>query len=318
MSLVLFNIGWMERYRGQTKSDRIFNGGRYVQENEIGGEVGNFEPANGRCYGYVRTQSGGPINMKRLGARAEADYADDVTVVFTATPPEGGGRVVGWYRNARVWRERRRRTDYDIRFVAEASEMGCELLNDEDRVFRVRRTGPKGTFVMGRSNVRYTDKPEAEPFVRRLREYIEDPDNWPPRTPGSAPRQSDPALRAKVEQAAIDHVTSHWPYPGYDWQSVERENKGWDLEFTRGARTLLVEVKGCSGAAGTVELTPNEYAAMCKHRYEYKLAIVTRALEDPRLSIISFNGSDETWRDQHEREVRLEPRTGVRVHGHPG
>ena len=313
MSLVLFNVGWMKHYRGQTESDRISNGGLYVQEHEIGGEVRNFEPANRRCYGYVRTQGGGQMNMKRLGAKADADYADNVTVVFTATPPEGGRLVVGWYRNARVWREGKKRAHYDIHFVCEAPQKSCWLLDPDNRVFPVPRTGP---FVMGRTNVRYTDEPKAKPFVRKLHKYMEDPDNWPPQTPGGAPRQSDPALRAKVEKAAIDHVTSHWPYPGYDWQSVERENKGWDLEFTRGARKLLVEVKGCSGAVGTVELTPNEYKAMCKHRYVYKLAIVTRALGDPRLSIISFNGSDKTWRDQHEREVRLEPLTGVRVHGH--
>ena len=53
MPLVLFNIGWMKHYRGQTSSDRIFNGGRYVEENETGSEVRNFEPLDGQCYGYV-------------------------------------------------------------------------------------------------------------------------------------------------------------------------------------------------------------------------------------------------------------------------
>ena len=258
--------------------------------------------------------------MKRLGARVDADYADDVTVVFTATPPEGGNRVVGWYRNARVWRERQV-NQCGIHYRAEVRQEDCHPLEPLNRVFRVPRgRTAEGEFVPGRY-VGYTNERQAEAFVRKLHEYIEDPDNWdnwPRRTPGGAPRQSDPALRAKVEQAAVDHVTNHWPYPGYEWQSVEEENKGWDLEFTRGACTLLVEVKGRSGDVGTVELTPNEYAAMCRHRYKYKLAIVTRALEDPRLSIISFNGSDETWRDQHEREVRLEPRMGVRVHGHSG
>ena len=164
------------------------------------------------------------------------------------------------------------------------------------------------------SNIRYTDKPEAEPFVGRLREYIEDPFNWPRRWPGIAPRQPDPEHRAKVERAAVAHVVDHYS-PHYDWVSVEQENKGWDLEFTQGEIRLLVEVKGCSGAVGTVELTPNEYSAMRNRLYhdEYRLAIVTRALEDPRLSIINFNGSDKIWRDQHEREVRLEPRVGVRV-----
>ena len=30
MAIVLFNIGWMNRYRGQTRSDRIINGGSFV------------------------------------------------------------------------------------------------------------------------------------------------------------------------------------------------------------------------------------------------------------------------------------------------
>ena len=323
-SLVLFNIGWMKRYRGLTESDRIFNGGRYVQENEIGDEVRNFEPAMGRLYGYVPTQDGSNINMTRLGVDADAEYADDVTVVFTATPPEGGNVVVGWYRNARVWREPRRRDEYDIHFVAEARQKDCELLKVDDRVFPVPRTrrGDGDAFVMGRTPVRYTDKPNAKPFLRRLNQYMESYMESPPtadeperrrRRRRDAPRQSDPLLRAKVEKAAIEHVTRH--YSGYECQSVERENKGWDLEFTRGARKLLVEVKGCSGDLGHVELTPNEYRAMrdrrCRHAY--RLAIVTRALEAPRLSIISFNGSDKTWRDQDDREVRLEERTGVRV-----
>ena len=134
-------------------------------------------------------------------------------------------------------------------------------------------------------------------------------------TPLGAPRQCDPGLRAKVEKAAVRHVIDHWPYPGYECVSVESDNKGWDLEFTRGARTLLVEVKGRSGDIAQVELTPNEYAAMCSrhHRDMYRLAIVTRALVAPRLSIIRFNGSDETWRDQDDREVCPEERTGVIV-----
>ena len=70
MSLVLFNIGWMNHYRGQTPSDGIFNGGSYVAEHDTGHEVRNFEPANGSCYGYVRAPRG-KINMMRLGAGAE-------------------------------------------------------------------------------------------------------------------------------------------------------------------------------------------------------------------------------------------------------
>ena len=314
MPLVLFNIGWMKHYQGQTPFDRISKGGRFVQKNKIGGEVRNFEPVDGWCYGYVRVPGGGNVKLTRLDPGSNPEYADDVTVVFTATRPKGGRVVVGWYRHARVWHRPMRRGEYDIKVVAQAKQENCRLLNVDDRVFPVPSAGPGVAFGMGTSNIRYTDEPRAKPFVRRLREYIEDPDNWPRRSPGSTPRQPDPEHRAKVERAAVAHVIDHYS-PRYDCVSVERENKGWDLEFTQGETRLLVEVKGCSGAVGTVELTPNEYAAMRNRRYrdEYRLAIVTRALEDPRLSIISFNGSDKTWRDQHDREVCLEPRLGVRV-----
>ena len=134
------------------------------------------------------------------------------------------------------------------------------------------------------------------------------------RARGGVSRQSDPYRRAMVEKAAIKCVKDCYKALGYECVSVKSENKGWDLEFTRFAVNLLVEVKGCSGAAGQVELTPNEYAAMRDRRRDaYRLAVVTCALDKPRLLIVSFNGSDKTWRDQYNREVCLDEQKGVRV-----
>ena len=103
--IVLFNIGWMKHYCGQTTDDKLINGGAYVQKNEEGGEVWNFLPTKGMCYGYVRSSRGGLLDIARVGATADAQYADKVTVVFTATRPGGGRVVAGWYHNARVWRK---------------------------------------------------------------------------------------------------------------------------------------------------------------------------------------------------------------------
>ena len=58
MPLVLFNTGWMKHYRGLTPSDQVFNGGSYVEENETGSEIRNFEPLQGRCYGYASPRGG--------------------------------------------------------------------------------------------------------------------------------------------------------------------------------------------------------------------------------------------------------------------
>ena len=172
MPLVLFHGGWMRLYRGQTPSDPIVRGGRHVEEYGHGYEVENFLPLDSRCYAHVNNNS---IDLTSLdsGVEAGAEYLDGVTVVFVATQPEGGRVVVGWYRNARVWREPRPRPEpgHDYYF-AEAEEEDCTLLNVDEREFEVPGARD-GVFGMGRANIRYTNEDRAAPFVRRLREYIE-------------------------------------------------------------------------------------------------------------------------------------------------
>ena len=319
MPLILFNIGWMKHYRGQRASDRIFNGGKYVQENETGGEVKNFLPVDSYCYGYVQPPGKNHnIDLEKVGGDSNADYVDNVTVVFTATPPSGGRRVVGWFKNARVWRDEQRHRGRT--YFARSETHNCTLLDIDDRIFYVPRSSPKrGIWGMGQRNVRYVrERDEEHEFIINLQEYIENPENVIiPDNPGGAPQQPDPDRRAQVELAAVQYVIAH--YEGYNFQceSVEKDNKGWDLEVRRGVVELLVEVKGCSGASGQVELTPNEYSAMTNRRYreKYRLAIVTRALDDQhrRLSIVSYNGSDETWRDQDGHKVTMKERTGARI-----
>ena len=182
MPLILFNIGWMQHYRGQTPDDSIHGGGGYVDEHAHGSEVENFLPIGGWYHGYGKPpKSSGVINLKRVdpGMGDAAEYLDGVTVVFVAARPEGGRVVVGWYRNARVWRERQRRPDpgHDWHF-AKARTEDCTLLGVDDRTFKVPQAR-EGVFGMGQSNTRYTFRENgeydhhAEEFVRELQEYIE-------------------------------------------------------------------------------------------------------------------------------------------------
>ena len=192
MGLFLFNIGWMERYQGQTPDDSIHGGGGHVAEHGHGFEVENFLPIGGWYYGHGEPPSrSGVINLKRVdpGVEDGAEYLDGVTVVFVATRPEGGRVVVGWYRNARVWREGRQRPDpgHDWYF-AKAKTEDSTLLGIDARTFEVPRGG-EGVFGMGRPNIRYLflENGEydhhAEEFVRELRRYIE----------GVAPAVDEPA-----------------------------------------------------------------------------------------------------------------------------
>ncbi len=327
-SLVLFNTAWMTRYRGQTATDRLVNGGQWVTDNEDGGEAWNFQPTKGSCYGYVRTPRGGALNLSRIAANGGGESLAGVTVVFTARRPGGGSVVVGWYRNARVSRDSQLITARGPRhrweYRAAAKVRDCVLLAPDERVFPVPRARGHA-WGLGQSNVRYVDEPAAKSFVRNLCAYINNPKTTPieavetPRTEvgkRGAPRQPNPLLRAKVEKAAVEYVTSHFKKLGYKCSSVEGDNVGWDIEATRGAARLLVEVKGCSGAEPIVELTPNEYGQMRGvHQVAYRLAIVTHALRGPRahLVIVSFNLSDGTWCDEDGRPARLTERTGVRI-----
>lgn len=60
-------------------------------------------------YGYVQPPNAGAkadqgqINIDRLGG-AGADSVDGVLVVWTARRPKGGTVVVGWYKDATVYR----------------------------------------------------------------------------------------------------------------------------------------------------------------------------------------------------------------------
>ncbi len=108
--LFFCNIGWMNRYEGlKGKPDKIVGGGKYVTENNVGGEVCNFLIADdGYVYGHVETSKKDidrAIRLESFGGKG--DRASGIDVVWTATDPDNGGRrVVGWYRDATVFRER--------------------------------------------------------------------------------------------------------------------------------------------------------------------------------------------------------------------
>ena len=101
MPLLFCNVGWMNKYNG-IDSDSIERGGKY-NEHSIGHEVCNFNDNAGVIYGYV--QSTGNINLTKIGGSKTDEFASGVTVVWTAGPPSGGTAVVGWYKDATVYRE---------------------------------------------------------------------------------------------------------------------------------------------------------------------------------------------------------------------
>ena len=309
--MVFFRVGWMDRYRGITTNDKITGGGAYIKEHGYGHEILNYKPFQGNLYGWVmpgRSQATGDlakVNLKRISATKSEESLSPVIVVWVSTSPEGGSYVVGWYRNATVFRHpqdpplgsQREYQGEKIGYVATAKESDSILLRKDERVIQVEGRG-KGCF--GQSNMWYADDRSSQ-VQRELRQKILNSIEDRSLPPGKRRRvrplakQHNVQLRQLVEKAAIESVTKHYVELGYEVKSVERDNVGWDLEATLDKRKLKLEVKGLSGESIAVELTPNEYEKMNGNQEVYRLCIVSLALKTPMLNIFGYNKECGHW-----------------------
>src|SRR5947208_4640058 len=93
--MIFLRIGWMDRCDGQTESDRIAAGGKFVKEHGYGHEIFNFRAADGQVFGYVQPrrtacndESGSGIKIERLGASPGDQSLSGVLAVWVATAPQ--------------------------------------------------------------------------------------------------------------------------------------------------------------------------------------------------------------------------------------
>jgi hypothetical protein len=320
--MIFLRIGWMTRYQGQTATDQITGGGAFVKEHGYGHEIFNFQPFEGKVFGYVQPpgsayngDSGPGINIERLGASAQDDLRPGVIAIWVATSPQGGSLIVGWYKNATIYRHwqspptgaNRRYEGSEFGYYVTAASSDAILLPPDERIFQV----PRGENGMGQANVWYADSPDAHrQFRTDVFGYLNTRQlpKQSPRTKGGSPRQPDPLLRQKIEQAAIVETTAYYSDLGYVVDSVEDDNIGWDLNAVHASRHLglKLEVKGLSGFECRIDLTPNEYAKLKQHRESYRLCVVTQALTTPTLTIFAYSKDSERWEDQQGRVLQFQ------------
>lgn len=185
--LLFCNIGWMTHYEGlKDKPDDIVGGGKHVDTYHHGHEACNFLPCkDGNVYGYVDRSGNGKqssINLERIGGTKACTSVEGVDVVWVATHPERGGRrVVGWYRDATVYREhqplpqklsKQHAKDGLTLFRIRAATENAYRLELHDRTL-VLGTG-RGWF--GQANCWFADNNSSEElrvFLKRTRELIE-------------------------------------------------------------------------------------------------------------------------------------------------
>jgi hypothetical protein len=309
--MVFLRVGWMKRYEGITARDQITGGHSFIKEHGFGHEIFNFKPFEGRVYGYVQPPSkhqqwsDSKFKLERLGASSNQESITGILAIWIATAPSRELKIIGWYRNATLYRNRqpapsgsaRRYKDNECGYFLSTRQEDAVLLPTDERLFTI----PKGKGGVGQANLWYAQhhfefQKEVLQFIA-ARALTSARVNW-----NASLHQPDPFLRQEVEKAAVTMVCEHYTKYGYTVRSVEKDNVGWDLDVTHGKTELKVEVKGLSGMNASVELTPNEFVAMRHHKESYRLCIVTDALGNPRLRIFEFAPESSQW-ETSEGEV---------------
>lgn len=152
------------------------------------------------------------------------------------------------------------------------------------------------------------DVHKAADFIRQVVQAV-------PRARGGRSRDiHDAAHCALVEDAAIKRATKYFEDEGYNVESREAENLGWDLDAVKGRKILRAEVKGLSGNQARVEVTPNEYRDIEAESRDYRLCIVTNALDPGKIHIRVFRFDGDSWvGDRKGETLDIRPKTAARI-----
>lgn len=201
MRILFCNIARMKYYKGIIPGvDEPQYGGEFVAQTGDAHEKYNFAPLQvgdqKRCFGFFETKStnretSNQLHIERLeGISRKAKEAGQVLVVWCSTHYQNQAVVVGWYKNATVFR------NYDVAdintedggtyqqwFNVEADADDCVLLPMDERNrhcwWAPRKKNTK-SFGFGQANVWFAEEESAEKYIRQLTEQIEhyNGENW--------------------------------------------------------------------------------------------------------------------------------------------
>jgi len=273
--VIFARVGWMERYQGPSQSDpRPKRGGSYNEAN-VGHEVYNFQPLDGKLYGYFQSPGeDGQLSLSRVDPAAHGESLTDVRVVWVATRDDGGQVVVGWYNHATLLAESREyspdsgRAGFAYKCVADPAD--TVLLPPSERVWEV----PRGRNGLGQANVLYPIdgngmsrlETAGYEWMGRVLDQIESftgltASEALAETVDAAARgqgfAGDSAWRIALENHAMDAAIRHMSEKGYTPKD-EHLGHSYDLRCVRAQETLFVEVKGTTTTGDSVLVSSGE------------------------------------------------------------
>ncbi|MBM3289367.1 MAG: DUF3883 domain-containing protein [Candidatus Hydrogenedentes bacterium] len=323
--VVFARIGWMRLYQGSQPGDeRPIGGGGYNVTN-IGHEICNFLAREGKCYGFFEpTGTHGAkektIRLERISPSEIGESLSGVCIVFVSRRPRSNGHVViGWYRNATVFR---RKQPAAIRgldsygYYCEALVSDAVLLPTQHRVWDIANDDRS----FGQSNICYqldskgNDKGLSwqKSVIRKVLAYEGENSAQNPTAEvaefasalsGGQGFGLDSTSRQRVENHAMKLAQSHYRSQGYSIEDTHK-TKPYDLVCRRGGEARYVEVKGTTGGGDSVFLTTGEVLHAQQNPYNCELFVVHSIRVEQCRNDVKANGGETTilspWRPNKE------------------
>jgi hypothetical protein len=172
---IFCRIGWMKYYDGKKAGDLKPVGGGSWNKMHAGGEIFNFRNIGGLYYGFCQpSASSSKINLERIDPNCRQNIIRGVLVIFVAVDPDRGRqRVVGWYRDATVYRSRQKSTSKrreKIPYFAVAAVSNSVLLPVEP--YKRNLFVKAGTGGIGEANACYLYRTDGRPKNLRWQKQI--------------------------------------------------------------------------------------------------------------------------------------------------
>lgn len=299
--MLVTRVGWMTYYAGSLPGDEQPIGGGSYNEDNIGHELYNFLDLDGKLYGYAQPASKQEtINLKRIDPTSKGDELDHTLVIFVASNPDGGQFVVGWYRNAVVYRHAQRdaRRSYKgevfVHYFEASTSQAVLLPLDERKAMPV----PQGSGSIGQRNLFYVFEDSG---VQRNLQWLEhlvdlveayDGENLLRTSRGGpeiaaviAAESTEASNRAQgflhsarirqaIEWRAMAVTRTH--FEKQNWKLDDHSaTRPYDLLGTKADQRVFIEVKGTQSSGSEIFLTPNEVKWAKEHYPQTVLAVVT-------------------------------------------
>lgn len=248
------------------------------------------------------------MRIERVNKNA-TDKLENVTVVFISKNPfDNVTYIVGWYRHATLYRQLQKRpqqkgvSEKNIYYAASTKIENAICLSENERNFEVPTSQKMGkNRGYGKSPIWYLNTKEIQPYRRKVEKYLSEfiPTNFDKEKNIWHVGKVDPEHNKEIERKAVNIVTAYYKQNGFEVESVEELDKGFDLIVSKGRKVLFVEVKGNGSSQINISLSPNEYNALKQYKNYIIASVINCNEKNAKLNLFKLAAGEDNFYIQH-------------------